>query len=197
MVSSDESISDLIRGTIRDGFGLVRDEILLARTELREEIVRVKSGVSPSMAAVVVGVLAVDHDFSSSARVGRRLTRSSGRRGRASPSWRCRSLIIAAVLGDAGTVAAVARPLHAEERRHAEGERRMDPSTDAVVADVRDKRLAIDRRIELLRGRLQRLNPHACRGRSGRRGHGRSSRRAMAAWMWRRYRYRHRFMRLP
>ena len=73
----------------------------------------------------------------------------------------------------------------------------MDPNTDAVVADVRDKRLAIDRRIELLNGRLQQLNPARFPWQDW-------SARAWPfvavgamAWMWRRYRYRHRFMRLP
>ena len=59
MASHVESIPDLIRGTIRDGIGLVRDEIVLARTELREEIVRVKSGLITVVAAVGIGVLAV------------------------------------------------------------------------------------------------------------------------------------------
>ena len=59
MASYDESILDLIRGTIRDGIGLVRDEILLARTEMREEVVRIKSGLITVVAAVVVGILAV------------------------------------------------------------------------------------------------------------------------------------------
>ena len=35
----------------------------------------------------------------------------------------------------------------------------MDTSTDAVVADVREKRLAIDRRLELLRRRLTHFSP--------------------------------------
>src|SRR5262245_10329751 len=59
MTSQNESIPDLIRGTIRDGLGLVRDEIFLARTELREEIARVKSGLITVVAAAVVAVLAV------------------------------------------------------------------------------------------------------------------------------------------
>jgi len=59
MASQDESIPDLIRGTIRDGIGLVRDEIFLARTELREEITRVRSGLVTIVAASVAGVLAV------------------------------------------------------------------------------------------------------------------------------------------
>jgi hypothetical protein len=45
-MASQESIPDLIRGTIRDGIGIVRDEILLARTEMREEVVRIKSGLA-------------------------------------------------------------------------------------------------------------------------------------------------------
>ncbi len=73
----------------------------------------------------------------------------------------------------------------------------MDSSTDAVVADVRDRRLAIDRRIELLRGRIQHFDPRRMPWQSW-------SARAwpfiatgLVAWFWRRYRYRHRFMRLP
>jgi hypothetical protein len=68
---------------------------------------------------------------------------------------------------------------------------------DAVVADVRDKRLAIDRRIALLRERMHRINPKRMPWQSW-------SARAwplvatgLVAWFWRRYRYRHRFMRLP
>jgi hypothetical protein len=73
----------------------------------------------------------------------------------------------------------------------------MDSSTDAVVAGVRDKRLAIDRRIEVLRERLERLNPRRIPWQAW------SARvwpfiaTGMVAWMWRRYRYNHRFMRLP
>ena len=59
MASHEESIPDLIRGTIRDGIGIVRDEILLARTEMREEVVRIKSGLITVAAAIGVGVLAV------------------------------------------------------------------------------------------------------------------------------------------
>ena len=73
----------------------------------------------------------------------------------------------------------------------------MDPSTDAVVDDVRDKRLSIDRRIDLLHARLQRFNPRRMPWQAW-------SARAwpvlatgMAMLMWRQYRYRHRFMRLP
>jgi hypothetical protein len=59
MASHEESIPDLIRGTIRDGIGLVRDEIFLARTELRDEITRVKSGLITLICAALVGVLAL------------------------------------------------------------------------------------------------------------------------------------------
>src|SRR4029434_1100704 len=44
---------------IEDGIGIVRDEILLARTELREEVVRVKSGLIAMVSAAIAGVLAV------------------------------------------------------------------------------------------------------------------------------------------
>jgi hypothetical protein len=62
---------------------------------------------------------------------------------------------------------------------------------------VRDKRLAIDRRIALLRERIHRFNPKRMPWQSW-------SARAwplvatgLVAWYWRPYRYRHRFMRLP
>jgi|KBSMisStaDraftv2_1062788.scaffolds.fasta_scaffold454170_1 hypothetical protein len=76
----------------------------------------------------------------------------------------------------------------------------MDPSTDAVVADVRDKRLLIDRRIELIRERVERFNPtrfpwQAWAARAARAWPFIAT--GMAAWLWRRYRYNHRFMRLP
>jgi hypothetical protein len=73
----------------------------------------------------------------------------------------------------------------------------MDSSTDAVVADVRDKRQSIDKRIELIHERLERFDPRRLPWQAW-------SARAwpfvatmMAAWLWRRYRYQHRFMRLP
>ena len=59
MAPHEESIPELIRGTIRDGIGIVRDEILLARTEMREEVVRIKSGLITVVAAIGIGVLAV------------------------------------------------------------------------------------------------------------------------------------------
>jgi hypothetical protein len=59
MASIDESIPDLIRGTIRDGISLVRDEIFLARSELREEMVRIKGGLITVAGAAVAGILAV------------------------------------------------------------------------------------------------------------------------------------------
>jgi hypothetical protein len=58
MESHDESLPELIRGTIRDGLGLLRDEMVLVRTELREEYARVKSGLMTAVAAAVVGALA-------------------------------------------------------------------------------------------------------------------------------------------
>ncbi len=58
MASHNESIPDLIRGTIRDGLGLLRDEVVLARTELREEYARLKGGLMTAAAAAIVGVLA-------------------------------------------------------------------------------------------------------------------------------------------
>jgi len=59
MAPHEESIADLIRGTIRDGVSIVRDEILLARTEMREEVARIKTGLITVVAAIGVGLLAV------------------------------------------------------------------------------------------------------------------------------------------
>ena len=59
MASHDESIPDLIRGTIHDGIGLLHDEIVLVRTELRNEWARLKSGLMIVMAAAAVAVFAV------------------------------------------------------------------------------------------------------------------------------------------
>ena len=73
----------------------------------------------------------------------------------------------------------------------------MDPSTDAVVADVRDKRLLIDRRIELIRERAQRFNPARLPWQTWAARAWPFIATGMAAWLWRRYRYHHRFMRLP
>jgi hypothetical protein len=58
MASYDESIPDLIRGTIRDGMALLHDEIVLMRTELREGYARIKGGLIAAMTAAVAGVLA-------------------------------------------------------------------------------------------------------------------------------------------
>ena len=59
MASHEESIPDLISGTIRDGIGRLRDEIVLVRTELRDEYVRLKNGLLAVVAAAAVAVLAV------------------------------------------------------------------------------------------------------------------------------------------
>lgn len=56
MESHDESLPELMRGTIRDGLGLLRDEMVLVRTELREEYARLKSGLIAAVAAAVAGV---------------------------------------------------------------------------------------------------------------------------------------------
>jgi len=73
----------------------------------------------------------------------------------------------------------------------------MAPSTDVVVADVRQKRLSIDKRIDMLQQRVERYDPRRIPWQAW-------SARAwpylatvFAAWAWRRYRYNHRFMKLP
>ena len=73
----------------------------------------------------------------------------------------------------------------------------MDSSTDAVVEDVRDRRVAIDRRIELIRWRMRRWNPKYLPWQELSALAWPFIATGLAAWAWRRYRYRHRFMRLP
>lgn len=73
----------------------------------------------------------------------------------------------------------------------------MAPSTDIVVADVREKRLAIDRRIESIRQRVERYDPRRVAWRPWAARAWPYVASALAAWAWRRYRYSHRFMRLP
>ena len=73
----------------------------------------------------------------------------------------------------------------------------MDSSTDAVVADVRDRRLAIDRRVELLRHRVERYDPRRMPWQEWSARAWPFVATALVAWMWRRYRSRQRFMRLP
>ena len=63
MAVYEESIPDLIRGTIRDGLGIVRDEILLARTEMRQEVVRIKKTVQRSHAQAEYQQVAIDAGY--------------------------------------------------------------------------------------------------------------------------------------
>ena len=73
----------------------------------------------------------------------------------------------------------------------------MAPSTDRVVADVREKRVAIDQRIDTLRHRVERYSPSRVPWSAWSARAWPFVASAIAAWMWRRYRYSHRFMRLP
>ena len=73
----------------------------------------------------------------------------------------------------------------------------MDPSTDAVVEDVRYKRHMIDRRIDEIRGRIDQYNPKRLPWQAWAERAWPVFATAMLIWMWRRYRYNHRFMRLP
>jgi hypothetical protein len=73
----------------------------------------------------------------------------------------------------------------------------MASSTDTVVADVREKRLSIDRRIDTLHRRFERYNPKRVPWQAWTARAWPYLAMTMAAWAWRRYRYNHRFMRLP
>ncbi len=54
----DQSIADLLRSTIHDAQDLVRGEIALARSELREEVRRAGAGAAMLAAAAVAGSIA-------------------------------------------------------------------------------------------------------------------------------------------
>lgn len=59
MGANDDSMTDLVRGAIQDARELIQDEIALARTELRHELARLRSGVATVAAAAVAALLAV------------------------------------------------------------------------------------------------------------------------------------------
>ena len=53
----DQSIADVIRRTLHDAQDLIRGEIALAKSELRQEVRRVGVGVAALAAAAVTGVI--------------------------------------------------------------------------------------------------------------------------------------------
>ena len=57
-MNNDQSIADVLRSAIQDAQDLVRGEIALAKSELREEVRRVGAGVVLMAAAAVVGIIA-------------------------------------------------------------------------------------------------------------------------------------------
>jgi hypothetical protein len=59
MAPYDESIPELIRGTIRDAKDLLRGEIAIARSELRQEVTRIKGGVATLAAAAIAALMAL------------------------------------------------------------------------------------------------------------------------------------------
>ena len=59
MPGYDQSLADLIRGTLHDAQDLVRGEIALAKAELRQEVRKVGSGAAALAAAAVAALCAV------------------------------------------------------------------------------------------------------------------------------------------
>jgi peptidoglycan/LPS O-acetylase OafA/YrhL len=59
MSGYDQSLADLIRGTIHDAQDLVRGEIALAKAELRQEVRKIGAGAAALAAAAVAAVIAV------------------------------------------------------------------------------------------------------------------------------------------
>ena len=59
MPGYDQSLADLIRGTLHDAQDLVRGEIALAKAEMRQEIRKVGAGAAALAAAAVAALIAV------------------------------------------------------------------------------------------------------------------------------------------
>ena len=59
MSGYDQSLADLIRGTIHDAQDLVRGEIALAKAELRQEVRKVGAGAAALAAAAVAAVISL------------------------------------------------------------------------------------------------------------------------------------------
>jgi uncharacterized membrane protein YhiD involved in acid resistance len=59
MASYEDSVIDLIKGTIGDARDLIRSEIALARAEMRQEVSRLTSGAVAFAGAAVIGLLAL------------------------------------------------------------------------------------------------------------------------------------------
>lgn len=55
----DQSITDLLRSTVRDAQDLVRGEIALAKAEMRDEVRRFGAGAALLAAAAVAAIIAV------------------------------------------------------------------------------------------------------------------------------------------
>ena len=59
MPGYDQSLADLIRGTLHDAQDLVRGEIALAKAEMRQEVKKVGAGAAAFAAAAVAGLIGV------------------------------------------------------------------------------------------------------------------------------------------
>jgi hypothetical protein len=59
MSGYDQSIADVIRSTIHDAQELVRSEIALAKTELRQDLARLGKGAAAMAAAAVAALVAL------------------------------------------------------------------------------------------------------------------------------------------
>ena len=59
MAAQDQSIVDLLKTAISDGQELIRSELALAQTELRQEMGRIKAGIGAFAAAAVAAIAAL------------------------------------------------------------------------------------------------------------------------------------------
>ena len=57
MAATDQSIADIVREALHDAQELVRSEIALARTEVRQEVKRLGAGAAALAGAAVAGLL--------------------------------------------------------------------------------------------------------------------------------------------
>jgi hypothetical protein len=59
MAGQDQSIVDLLKAALSDGQDLLRSELALAKTELRQEVSRIQGGIAAFAAAAIAAVVAV------------------------------------------------------------------------------------------------------------------------------------------
>ena len=62
MAAQDQSIVDLLKTALSDGQELIRSELVLAKTELRQEMSRIQVGIGAFAVAAVAAIVALGID---------------------------------------------------------------------------------------------------------------------------------------